>query len=65
MKEHNFEKEIPLYKTTPDKIIREEVEYTNDIKNNLNKQFVSKYNFKPGDIVKVILKKENLEKSRK
>lgn len=53
MKHHNFEMNNKLYKKTPDKITREDVEMLNDVKRSMNKKFSDSNKYNIGDIVKV------------
>ena len=63
---HNSSKTIPLYKKAPNDITRDEVEETNEEKLYLNREKDDKAaQFKIGDVVQILLKKERLEKARK
>ncbi|CAL6054128.1 Conserved_hypothetical protein [Hexamita inflata] len=64
IKYHNYEHIIPLYKCTPVEIDRKMVFETNNVKTIQNQEFDKLHIFKPGDIVKVLLKKEKLDKQR-
>ncbi|CAL6016563.1 Conserved_hypothetical protein [Hexamita inflata] len=65
MEYHNFKRQIPLYKKSPDKITRDDLESMNEYKSNLNKKHIDSSNkFQIGDYVQVINKREDKEKKR-
>ncbi|CAL5975622.1 Conserved_hypothetical protein [Hexamita inflata] len=65
MEFHNFKRQIPLYKKTPEKITRDDLETMNEYKANLNKKHIDASNkFQIGDYVQVINKREDKEKKR-
>ncbi|CAL6106705.1 Conserved_hypothetical protein [Hexamita inflata] len=61
---HNYEHIIPLYKCTPVEIDRKMVFDINNMKTIQNQEFNKLHVFEPGDIVKVLLKKDKLDKQR-
>ncbi|CAL6035958.1 Conserved_hypothetical protein [Hexamita inflata] len=65
MQFHNFERQIPLYKKTPEKISRDDLEVMNEHKSNLNKKHIDASDkFQIGNYVQVINKREDKEKKR-
>ncbi|CAL6106373.1 Conserved_hypothetical protein [Hexamita inflata] len=65
MKFHNFEKSIRLYSKTPAKITREEVDDINAVKQVQNEELNGLYDFQLGDIIHVLLLKENSKFDKK
>ncbi|CAL6094465.1 Conserved_hypothetical protein [Hexamita inflata] len=65
MKFHNFEKSIRLYSKVPAKITREEVDDVNAVKKAQNDELNDVYDFQLGDIVNVLLLKENSKFDKK
>ncbi|CAL5977466.1 Conserved_hypothetical protein [Hexamita inflata] len=65
MKFHNYEKSIRLYSKVPAKITREEVDDVNAVKKAQNDELNDVYDFKLGDIVNVLLLKENSKFDKK
>ncbi|CAL6110860.1 Conserved_hypothetical protein [Hexamita inflata] len=65
MKFHNFEKSIKLYSKVPAKISREEVDDINAVKQSQNDELNGIYEFQLGDIVHVLLLKENSKFDKK
>ncbi len=63
-KEHNFSRLVKPYNKTPAEITLDEIEQFNEIKRKHNGETDKKYKFEEGDIVKVQLKKEQLQKGR-
>ncbi|CAL5981703.1 Conserved_hypothetical protein [Hexamita inflata] len=65
MEFHNFKRQIPLYKKTPEKISRDDLESMNEYKSNLNKKHIDASDkFQIGNYVQVINKREDKEKKR-
>ncbi|CAL6075156.1 Conserved_hypothetical protein [Hexamita inflata] len=65
MEFHNFKRQIPLYKKTPEKITRDDLESMNEYKTNLNKKHIDASDkFQIGNYVQVINKREDKEKKR-
>ncbi|CAL6040444.1 Conserved_hypothetical protein [Hexamita inflata] len=64
IKYHNFEKVIGLYDKTPVNITREQVDDVNLVKQAQNDELNNVYDFYIGDLVKVLLLKNKLEKKR-
>ena len=65
MKFHNYEKSIRLYSKVPAKITREEVDDVNAVKKAQNDELNDVYDFQLGDIVNVLLLKEDSKFDKK
>lgn len=61
---HNFERVVKPYNKNPCEINLDEIEQYNEIKRQSNGDVDQKYKFNNGDIVKVMFKKEQLQKGR-
>ncbi|CAL5978866.1 Conserved_hypothetical protein [Hexamita inflata] len=64
IKFHNFEKKTVDFKKPPVEVTREDVQFLNNKKSIQNQDFQEFHNFKIGQLVHVLLKRDKLEKQR-